>query len=78
MTIRGRVKGGVVIIEDGAHLPEGQEVTIVAPDASGVTAPSESPARHRVLDIPPVSLGRVLRPLTANDDLLGEMLEDRP
>ena len=30
---------------------------------------------HSVLDIPPVSLGRVLRPLEPDDDLLGEMLD---
>jgi len=33
---------------------------------------------HSVLDIAPVSLGRVIRPLSAEDDLLGEMLEERP
>ncbi len=33
---------------------------------------------HSVLDIPPVHLGAVLRPLSADDDLLGEMLEGRP
>lgn len=33
---------------------------------------------HGVLDIAPVSLGRVIRPLSADDDLLGEMLENRP
>lgn len=32
---------------------------------------------HSVLDIAPVSLGRVIRPLGSEDDLLGEMLEDR-
>ena len=32
---------------------------------------------HSVLDIRPVSLGQVLRPLSADDDLLGEMLEGR-
>ena len=32
---------------------------------------------HRILDIQPVHLGAVLRPLTADDDLLGEMLEGR-
>jgi hypothetical protein len=30
-----------------------------------------------VLDIPPVHLDGVLRPLSPDDDLLGEMLEDR-
>jgi hypothetical protein len=32
---------------------------------------------HSVLDIEPVSLGRILRPFNADDDLLGEMLEGR-
>jgi hypothetical protein len=32
---------------------------------------------HRILDIPPVSVGAVLRPLTSDDDVLGEMLEGR-
>ena len=30
-----------------------------------------------VLEIEPVSVGRVLQPLTEDDDLLGEMLESR-
>jgi hypothetical protein len=33
---------------------------------------------HSVLDIATVSLGSVLRPLTSDDDLLGEILEGRP
>ncbi len=32
---------------------------------------------HSVLDIPTARLGRVLRPLSPDDDLLGEMLEGR-
>jgi hypothetical protein len=32
---------------------------------------------HSVLDIPAVSVGRILRPFTADDDLLDEMLEGR-
>ncbi len=32
---------------------------------------------HSVLDIAPVSLGQVIRPLGSEDDLLGEMLEGR-
>lgn len=32
---------------------------------------------HSVLDIEPVHLGRVLHPLSSDDDLLGEMLEGR-
>jgi hypothetical protein len=36
-----------------------------------------SPTLHSILDIPPVFLGAALRPLSADDDLLGEMLEGR-
>jgi hypothetical protein len=36
-----------------------------------------SGSSHSVLDITPVSLGRVIRPLGPDDDLLGEMLEER-
>ena len=75
MVIRGRVQHGGVILEDGAHLSEGEEVTIVAPDEA---PPGQSLVPHSVLDIPPIRLGRVLRTLTPDDDLLGEMLEDRP
>ena len=32
---------------------------------------------HSVLEIPPVSLGQVIRPLNRDDDLLCEMLEGR-
>ena len=31
-----------------------------------------------VLDVATVGLGSVLRPLTSDDDVLGEMLEGRP
>jgi hypothetical protein len=70
MVARGRVQNGVVVLTDGVRLPEGQEVTVLAPAQAG--APS-----HGILDIPPVSLGSVTRPVTADDDLLGEMLEGR-
>jgi hypothetical protein len=36
-----------------------------------------SASPHSVLDIGPVSLGPVIRPLGPDDDLLGEMLEQR-
>jgi len=32
---------------------------------------------HSVLDIAPISLGEARGPLAGDDDLLGEMLEDR-
>ena len=70
MVVRGRVQNGVVVLTNGVRLPEGQEVTVLAPPPAG------SPA-HGILDIPPISLGAVVRPITADDDLLGEMLEGR-
>jgi hypothetical protein len=36
-----------------------------------------SASAHSVLEIPPVSLGHVMRPLNRDDDLLGEMVEGR-
>ncbi len=77
MVAHGRVQNGVVVLDKGVQFPEGQEVIVLGRG----TAESEPglPARpHSVLDIPTVSLGRVLRPLNADDDLLGEMLDDRP
>jgi hypothetical protein len=70
MIARGRVHNGVVVLEGGVRLPEGQEVTVLAP------APA-APAGHSILDIQPVNLGSVVGPGTADDDLLGEMLEGR-
>jgi hypothetical protein len=68
MVARGRVQNGVVVLADGVRLPEGLEVTVLAPaQASSQT--------HGILDIAPVSLGSVVRPFTADDDLLGETLE---
>jgi hypothetical protein len=72
MVTRGQVKNGVVVLADGVRLPEGQEVTVLAPGAWPTIARS-----HSILEIAPVSLGVVLRSLTAEDDLLGEMLEGR-
>ena len=70
MVARGRVQNGVVVLADGVRLPEGQEVTVLVP-------PPAASKAHGILDIQPVSLGRLLRPFTADDDLLGEMLEGR-
>jgi hypothetical protein len=72
MVARGRVRNGVVVLDNGAHLPEGQEVMVLAPAASPQDAQP-----HGILDIAPVSVGAVLRPFTADDDLLGDMLEGR-
>jgi hypothetical protein len=70
MVARGRVQNGVVVLEQGVRLPEGQEVTVLA-------HPIADAQVHSVLEIPPVSLGSLRRPLMADDDLLGEMLEGR-
>jgi hypothetical protein len=77
MIAHGRVKNGVVVLDEGVCLPEGQEVTVLAPGPAPDRLPGEGLQPHSVLDIPAVSLGSVLRPLTPDDDLLGEMLEGR-
>jgi hypothetical protein len=41
------------------------------------TARPDSARPHSILDIPPVSVGAVLRPLSSDDDLLDEMLDGR-
>jgi hypothetical protein len=69
---RGRVQNGVVVLADGIRLPEGQEVTVLA---SGHVL--EDRTTHCILHIPSVSLGAALRPVTSDDDLLGEMPEGR-
>jgi hypothetical protein len=38
---------------------------------------SNGASLHSVMDIAPVSLGGMVLPLSPDDDLLGEMLEDR-
>jgi len=76
MVVRGRVQKGVVVLADGIRLPEGQEVTVLTAESAAPASPKKG--SHSVLDIPPVSIGAVLRPLTPDDDLLGEMLEGRP
>lgn len=76
MVARGRVQNGVVVLEEGVHFPEGQEVTVLGPLTAPAT-PSLPPPSHSVLDVPVVSLGSVLRTPAADDDLLGEMLDGR-
>ena len=76
MVARGRVQDGVVVLDNGVRLAEGQEVTVLA-HATAPPAP-QMERSHSVLDVVTVSLGSVLRPLTSEDDLLGEMLEGRP
>jgi hypothetical protein len=70
MFARGRVQNGVIVLAEGVRLPEGQEVTVLAPTPNGSMT-------HSILDIPSVSLGSVLRPFSDEDDLMEEMLEGR-
>jgi hypothetical protein len=78
MVARGRVQDGVVVLDNGVRLPEGQEVTVLAQASVPPALLREGSQSKSVLDISTVSLGSVLRPLTSDDDLLGEMLEGRP
>ena len=77
MVARGRVQNGVVVLDDGVRLPEGEEVTVLARHTAIAAPATKGTPPHSLLDVPPVSLGPVLRTLTAGDDLLGEMLEGR-
>ncbi len=72
MLTQGHVKDGVVVLDGGVRLPEGLEVTVLAPGAEPALS-----RPHSLLDIAPVSQGTVLDPVTAGEDLLGEMLEGR-
>ncbi len=76
MVARGHVQNGVVVLDDGVRLPEGQEVIVLRAETAP-TAASLPGSPHRVLDVPVLSLGPVLHTLTADDDLLGEMLDGR-
>ena len=78
MVARGRVHNGVVVLDDGVRLPEGQEVTVLACGTATAARSLQRPPPHSVLDVPAVSLGSVLRTLIADNDLLGEILEGRP
>jgi hypothetical protein len=78
MLAHGRVQNGVVVLDNGVRLPEGQEVTVLAHATVPPASRMEGSQSHSVLDIATVSLGSVLRPLTSDEDLLGEMLEGRP
>ncbi len=70
MIARGRVQNGVVVLDESAQLPEGQEVTVLAHGTVPGRATVQNLPPHSVLDVPVVSLGPALRPLTSGDDLL--------
>ena len=71
------MQNGVVVLDNGVRLPEGLEVTVLARGAAPPSSGMEGSWQHSVLDIATLGLGSVLRPLTSDDDLLGEMLEGR-
>lgn len=63
----------------GALSPE-QKYTLyrnIERQLQDLSAKASVPTRQSVLDISPVHLGPILRPLTSGDDLLDEMLETR-
>ena len=70
MVVSGRVQNGVVVLDEGVQLPEGQQVQVIASEPS-------RKGTHSVLDIPTVSVGEILVSDIKGDDLLGEMLEDK-
>jgi hypothetical protein len=60
------------------QLPEGERRELLVEierRPSMDLARANAPKPHSILDIPPVSVGAVLRPLSSDDDLLDEMLE---
>jgi hypothetical protein len=76
MVVRGHFQNGVVVLDESVLLAEGQKVAVLTLDVHPGMAAAATKARS-VLDIPAVSLGRVLRLAEDDADLLGEMLECR-
>jgi predicted DNA-binding antitoxin AbrB/MazE fold protein len=68
--IEATYENGVLKLERPLPLKDREKVR--------VTVEGMDAGRHSILDIRSVSLGQALRPLTPDDDLLGEMLEGRP
>jgi hypothetical protein len=76
VVVRGRIQNGVVVLSETAKFQEGQEVAVIATGQAQTGDADASPKGHKILEIPVVSLGNVLRPVTPEDDLLGEMLDE--
>ena len=70
MVTRGHVQNGVIVLDQDVQLPDGLEVSVFVPLAA-------NQGGHSILDVPPVSMGKMMRPLGPDDDLLEEMLEGR-
>ena len=61
-----------------AALPQEEQRRLLEWLAQRVDNPAPAPTmRHSILDIPPVSIGGIIDRAGADDDILGEMLEDR-
>jgi hypothetical protein len=61
-----------------AQLPPDEQRFLLEWLAALVGKPASMPSsRHSILDITPVSLGGIINPAGVDDDILGEMLEDR-
>ena len=73
MVARGRVQDGVVVLDNGVPLPEGQEVTVVAHATVPPAPQMEGMRSHSLRDIATVRLGSVPCPLNSDNDLLGEI-----
>lgn len=69
-TVEATYEGGVLKLDRALPLKDHEKVR--------VTVEGLGTGRHSVLDVQPVSLGQVLRPAGPDDDLLADMLEDRP
>ena len=67
--VQATYEKGVLKLEQPLPLKDQEQVW--------VTVESLARGSHSLMDIQPVNLGEVLKPLTTDDDLLGEMLEGR-
>jgi predicted DNA-binding antitoxin AbrB/MazE fold protein len=65
-TVEATYENGVLKLEQSLPLNDREKVR--------VTSERLGCGGHSVLDIRPISLGQVLRPLSEDDDVLGEML----
>lgn len=70
MIVQGQIQNGVVVFDPAVRLPDGQRVTVIVPSMTNDPG-------HSILDIPKISLGSLVSPMTSHVDLLGEMLADR-
>jgi hypothetical protein len=67
MTYLGEVKNGVIVLSANTFLPDGTSVKIEPIDVGDRPATS-------LRNMKPSSLGKMIRPLSAEDDLLDEMI----